>query len=84
MRVGARDAGLLPKRESEVLRLVALGLSNPQIADRLFISRKTAAHHVSNMLMKLGLKNRAELAAYAVRSGAEGEAGRDATIAARG
>ena len=59
----------LTRRENEVLRLVALGLSNADIAERLFISRKTASHHVSNMLMKLGMKNRAELAAFAIRTG---------------
>lgn len=62
---GARRGGILTDREVEVLALVAQGMSNPQIADRLFISRKTASHHVSNVLTKLGLQNRAQAAAWA-------------------
>jgi DNA-binding NarL/FixJ family response regulator len=52
-----------------VLKLVAAGFSNPQIADALYISRKTAEHHVSAILVKLGVTTRAEAAAAAVRLG---------------
>ena len=50
-----------------MLALVALGLPNPEIAQRLFISRKTASNHVSSILLKLGMRNRAELVAYAAK-----------------
>lgn len=71
-RTGSKRVGILTKREQEVLRLVGLGLSNPEIAERLFISRKTAAHHVSNLLAKLGLRNRAEAVAHAARNPGQG------------
>lgn len=64
-RTGPRGRETLSRREVEVIRLVAQGLSNAEIADRLFISQKTAGHHVSNILAKLGLRSRTEAAAYA-------------------
>ena len=67
-RVGPKRVGILTAREQEVLRLLGLGLSNPELAERLHVSRKTASHHVSSILTKLGLRNRAEVAAYAVRN----------------
>jgi DNA-binding CsgD family transcriptional regulator/tetratricopeptide (TPR) repeat protein len=57
----------LTARELEVLRLVADGASNPRIAGELFISRKTASTHVSNILAKLGVATRGEAAAVAHR-----------------
>ena len=63
-----RGGGLLTKRETEVLDLLGHGLSNPEISDRLYISRKTVEHHVGNILAKLGLRSRAEATIHAVRS----------------
>ena len=59
----------LTSREREVAALLAEGLSNAEVADRLFISVRTAAVHVSHILTKLGMSSRAEVAAWAVRNG---------------
>jgi DNA-binding NarL/FixJ family response regulator len=69
------DLGLT-QRETEVIRLVAAGRSNQQIADALFITRKTASVHVSNILGKLGVANRVEAAAIAQRLGLTDDADR--------
>jgi NarL family two-component system response regulator LiaR len=59
----------LTQRELEVLRLVAQGLDNQEIADRLVISEATVRTHVSNILSKLHLASRTQAALYALREG---------------
>jgi two-component system, NarL family, response regulator DevR len=61
--------GALSGREREVIALIAEGLTNIEIAERLKIAEKTARNHVSNILDRLGLSRRSEAAAYAVRHG---------------
>ncbi len=67
---GPSGEGLTP-RELDVLRLIARGLENVEIADRLDISPRTTKNHVSSILRKLGLPNRIQAAIFAVRSGLE-------------
>lgn len=57
------DVSVLSDRERQIADLIAVGASNPDIAGRLFLSRKTVERHVSNILAKLEVKNRAQLAA---------------------
>src|SRR5436190_2246396 len=59
----------LSEREVEVLRLLAEGKGNAQIAAELFISPKTVKNHIASILMKLQIENRIQAAVYAVRSG---------------
>ena len=65
----AKPGGDLSPREIEVLALIAQGLSNEEIAERLVISPATARHHVSACIQKLDAANRAEAAALAVKNG---------------
>jgi DNA-binding NarL/FixJ family response regulator len=65
----AADAPRLTARETEVLRLVAKGLSYKEIADRLVLSHRTVQNHVQNTLGKLQLHNRVELVRFAIEQG---------------
>ena len=56
-----------PHRQREVLGLLGEGLTNAEIAARLYISTKTAGNHVSSVLSKLNLRSRSEAAAFAIR-----------------
>jgi pentatricopeptide repeat protein len=66
---GPAAAEMLTPREREVAELVAQGLSNRQIAERLYVSERTAETHVQNILMKLGFTSRAQVAGWAAREG---------------
>jgi NarL family two-component system response regulator LiaR len=66
-------AGDLTRRELEVVKLIARGCSNSQIARELVISEGTVKTHVSNILSKLGLGDRTQLAIYAIKTGLAGE-----------
>ena len=71
--VGVGETQLTP-REQEILRLVARGLSNTELADTLLVSENTVKTHVKNILGKLHMKNRREAASYAARLGFMGPA----------
>lgn len=62
-------AGPLTPRECEVLRLLALGLSNAEIAEQMFITKRTVQNYVSTIYDKLGLDSRTEAVLYAIRHG---------------
>jgi DNA-binding NarL/FixJ family response regulator len=64
-----RDTDGLTARETEVLRLIAQGLSNPEIAGQLFISEATVKTHINNTFAKIGARHRAEAVRYAYRKG---------------
>ena len=63
------DKAGLSERELEVLRLVAEGLTDPQVAERLYVSRRTVGHHLSSIYRKLGAPSRAAAAKEAVERG---------------
>ena len=65
--VASPVTGSLTKREREVLRLLADGLRQDEIAEQLFISRKTVSTHVSNILRKLGVRTQTQAVALAFR-----------------
>jgi DNA-binding NarL/FixJ family response regulator len=67
--IAARIQTQLSDREIEVLKLIANGRDNADIAGQLYISPKTVKNHISNILMKLQIENRIQAAVYAVRSG---------------
>ena len=67
--VSGQAASVLTPRELDVLKLVAQGLSNPDIARRLVVSEHTVHRHLANILRKLGLSSRAAAAAWGVRAG---------------
>ena len=69
----AAEAGDLTERELEVVALVAQGRSNREIADAFVISEKTVKTHIGHVLAKLGLKDRTQLAIYALKHGLAGE-----------
>lgn len=63
----------LTERELEVVKLIAAGMSNRAIADRLVVSEKTVKTHVGNILNKLSLEDRTQVAIYAIRHGLAGD-----------
>ncbi len=66
---GAEEGELLSAREQEVLTLVAQGLTNKEVAEKLYISENTVKYHMKNILDKLHLQNRAQVIAWAARQG---------------
>jgi DNA-binding NarL/FixJ family response regulator len=66
---GASGSKQLTSRETEIVRLVAIGLRNAEIAERLLITEATVKTHINNIFEKLELRDRVELALYALRHG---------------
>jgi DNA-binding NarL/FixJ family response regulator len=82
-RSDARQLDVLTDREREVLQLVAAGLSNDEIATRLFVSPLTAKTHVSRILAKLNARDRAQLVVVAYETGLVTPGGSDTALPAR-
>jgi DNA-binding NarL/FixJ family response regulator len=59
----------LSERETDVIRLIALGLSNKQISNKLFLSEKTVKNHISRIFSKLDVSARTQAAVYAIKNG---------------
>jgi DNA-binding NarL/FixJ family response regulator len=74
---GSEDPPQLTERETEILRMVATGMSYKQIATRLVLSHRTVQNHVQNTLGKLHLHNRIELVRYAIKHGLAGDSDAD-------
>ncbi len=72
----ADDVEVLSAREHEILGLVAQGMMNKEVAEKLFISENTVKYHMKNILDKLHLQNRAQVIAWAVRQEDRGGSGR--------
>jgi non-specific serine/threonine protein kinase len=66
---GLADAGLLSRREREVVTMIAAGMTSKEIAQRLFIAERTAEGHVERIRNKLGVRSRTEVATWAVEHG---------------
>jgi DNA-binding NarL/FixJ family response regulator len=65
----SRDLNELSRRESEIIRLIAEGLSNKEIGVRLSLSEKTVKNHISHIFAKLNINARSRAAVYAIRNG---------------
>ena len=59
----------LSERETDVIRLIELGLSNKQISNKLFLSEKTVKNHISRIFSKLDVSARTQAAVYAIKNG---------------
>lgn len=63
------DPTELSERETDVIQLIAIGLSNKQISEKLFLSEKTVKNHISRIFSKLNVTARTQAAIYAIKSG---------------